>query len=321
MGKSLLASAIVALCLGHAPAILPPAGHEDDETRKRLFAALRDGRRVLLWDNVREPLGNTALDAFLTAPAYTDRILGVSATATLPNRALFLATGNNLRLVGDTCRRILVARLDARAEQPYRREFDFSPPGMVLERRLDFVVAALTLMRAWISAGRPRHGQGSAGSFEAWDNLVRQTVCWVATWDERFADPLLATERAFEQDNDTGKLAALLEALDNLYGETPVTVAQLIALVGQAGPGVCLPPPHQALSEVLFELAGERGVINPRILGAWFGRHRDRRYGGVTWQLQHEAGWGGLGGLGGLFSAETDTRAAAAAAPGPDGRA
>nr|MBP8290523.1 hypothetical protein [Chromatiaceae bacterium] len=332
-GKTLLASAIGALCLGQAPAILPPAGHQDEEARKRLFAVLREGQRVILWDNVREPLGNTALDAFLTAPSYTDRILGSSATATLPNRALFLATGNNLRVVGDTCRRILVARLDARAERPYSREFAFSPLGMVLERRLDYVVAALTLMRAWISAGRPRRGPGSAGSFEAWDSLVRQTVCWLATWDERFADPLLATDRAFAYDADTGKLAALLEALDNLYGETSFTVAQLIAHVGQAGPGVYLPAPQQALSEVLFELAGERGVINPRILGGWFGRHRDRRHGGrwltrgklrqgsTTWQLQHEAGWGGLGGLGGSVSAETDACAAAEAAPGPTGAA
>jgi hypothetical protein len=94
----------------------------DEQTRKRLFAALRDSTRVLVWDNVREPLGCTSLDAFLTADKFADRILGTGETAALHNRALFIATGNNLRLVGDTCRRVLVARLDAQTSKPYARD-------------------------------------------------------------------------------------------------------------------------------------------------------------------------------------------------------
>ncbi len=73
---------------------------------------------------------------------------------------------------------------DARMEQPYTREFAFCPLTRVLAQRMELVVAALTLIRAWITAGRPRHGQGRAGSFEAWDDLVRQVVCWIATWDD-----------------------------------------------------------------------------------------------------------------------------------------
>ena len=320
-GKTLLAKAIGALCLGQAPAILPPAGHQDEETRKRLFAVIREGQRVILWDNVREPLGNTALDAFLTAPTYADRILGSSATATLPNRALFLATGNNLRLVGDTCRRILVARLDAGIEKPYSREFAFSPLAMVLERRLDYVVAALTLIRAWIAAGRPRHGQGRAGSFEEWDDLVRQTVCWIATWDDRFADPLQATERAYEQDPESAKLGALLEALDGVVGDAPFTAASLINQVAYFDPRTSQPMPVPlqalpALHDALMDIAGVRDAINPRILGGWLAKQVDRRQGGrwlargklaqgrQAWRLVREPAVGGLGGLGGSETAD-----------------
>jgi hypothetical protein len=218
-GKTLLAQAIGALALGTTPAALPPAGNADDECRKRLFAALRDGHRTILWDNVRDPLGNAAIDAFLTAPTFQDRILGVSQTATLPNRALFLTTGNNLRLVGDTCRRILTARLDTQQERPYAREFDFCPLAQTLTHRLDLVAAALTLVRAWIAAGRPRHGTGRTASFESWDDLVRQPVCWVSQWDARFDDPLKATDRAFDLDPDTAKLAAMLDAWEAVLGD------------------------------------------------------------------------------------------------------
>lgn len=279
-GKTLLGIAIGALATGEAPAALPPAGNHDDEARKRLFAALRDGSRVLLWDNVREPLGNAALDAFLTAPTFTDRILGVSQMATLPNRALFIATGNNLRLVGDTCRRILPARLDARIEKPYAREFDFCPLDAVLSRREEFVTAALTIIRAWIAAGRLRHGKGRTASFEAWDDLVRQAVCWIATWDNRFADPLTATERAFAHDPETAKLAALLSAWDAVIGTRPVTTAKLIE---ESRPDEFAPADdaRPALHDALAEIAEDRGTLNRRVLGRWIERNVERRHDGL----------------------------------------
>lgn len=279
-GKTLLAQAIGALSLGAAPAALPPASNQDEEARKRLFAALRDGHRVLLWDNVREPLGNGALDAFMTAPQFSDRILGKSEMATLPNRALFLATGNNLRLVGDTCRRILIARMDPQMEKPYGREFDFCPLQTVLGNRLRLVAAGLTIIRAWIAAGRPRKGAGRTASFEHWDDLVRQTTCWVASWDDRFADPLKAAERAFERDPETAKLGALLSAWHEVAGDSPRTVAQMrkLTAMDEGTPD----PVHPALAEAMEEIAGDnRGNINPRILGRWIERQAERRVGGL----------------------------------------
>lgn len=287
-GKTLLAQAIGALSLGAAPAALPPASAQDEETRKRLFSALRDGHRVLLWDNVREPLGNGAMDAFLTAPQFSDRILGKSEMATLPNRALFLATGNNLRLVGDTCRRILVARMDPEMEKPYARAFDFCPLQTVLGNRLRLVAAGLSIIRAWITAGRPRRGTGRTASFEDWDDLVRQPVCWVASWDDRFADPLKATERAFEHDPETAKLAALLSAWHEVAGDSSRTVAQMRKLSGMGAD--TQDPVHPALAEAMEEIAGDnRGNINPRILGRWIERQAERRVGGLRFVRKGES--------------------------------
>ncbi len=279
-GKTLLGQAIAALSLGHPPAVLPPAGNQDDETRKRLFAALRDGHRAILWDNVREPLGNGALDAFLTGPTFGDRILGESTTAVFPNRAVFVATGNNLRLVGDTCRRILPARLDAELERPYAREFDFCPLAQVMSRRGELVQAALTIIRAHITAGRPRVGKGRSASFEDWDDLVRQPVCWVASFDERFGDPLTATERAFEHDPETAKFAALLGTWRESIGTAKTTTGALIAraTVGRDAPGEHA---DTELWHAIHEIAGERATINARMLGRFIERHVDRRLGGL----------------------------------------
>lgn len=175
---------------------------------------------MLLWDNVREPLGCAALDAFLTAGTFSDRILGVSETASLPNRAQFIATGNNLRLTGDTCRRVFLARLDAQSAKRCARDFDFDPAQRIESERMRYLVAALTIIRACIDAGRPELGNGRTASFEPWDELVRQPICWIKTLVAQadghdlpaLDDPLQAAQTAFDQDPATTKHTALLHA-------------------------------------------------------------------------------------------------------------
>ena len=302
-GKTLLGKVLGILATGESPAVLPPAGERDDEARKRLFAALRDGRRVLLWDNVREPLGGAAIDAFLTAPTFADRVLGVSETAVLPNRALFVATGNNLRLVGDTCRRVLVARIDPQDERPYGRRFAFDPEQTVRGQRVRLVVAALTIIRAWVAAGRPRLAAGSMASFEQWDELVRQPVLWVASEAARrdaalpgFVDPADAIVRAFANDPETAKLAAMLATWDACFGTRPTAVKDAIRHSALSGTDAAA----QALADAIDEVAGERGQANSRILGRWVERQVGRRHGGrwfvagrmrdgyKTWAIERE---------------------------------
>lgn len=300
-GKTLLAQTIGALGTGNAPATLPPAGNQDEECRKRLFAALRGGDMTVLWDNVRDVFGNSAIDAFLTAPVFADRILGVSETASLPNRALFLVTGNNLRLAGDTCRRVLVARMNASMDTPYTRSFAFDPLQTVLGNRESLVIDALTIVRAWIATGRPHLATGRTASFEAWDELVRQPVVWIAKVSQAsglpgFADPLEATKRAFEHDPETAKLAALIAAWHKCFADHPTTVAEVVT---RASGGAC-DEASLALGNAVDEIASERGTINRRILGRWIERHVDRRYqgrwftrgkirtGSVTWILVTE---------------------------------
>jgi len=291
-GKTLLARCIGILATGNDPAVLPPAD-DDAETRKRLFAALREGARVLLWDNVREPLGCAALDAFLTAGTFSDRILGVSETATLPNRAQFIATGNNLRLTGDTCRRIFLARLDAQSETPYARDFDFCPAQRIEVERTRYVVAALTIIRAFIAAGRPKLGAGRTASFELWDDLVRQPICWLKTLVDAaddgdlpaLDDPLKAAQKAFDQDPETTKHTALLHAWYGAFGDTPTTVANAVRRADT----------DDALLAALDEIGGQGQRINVRIVGRWNERHVGRRIaemkdGQRTGELRFERG-------------------------------
>jgi len=279
-GKTLLARVCGALMTGENPDVLPPAGDKDDETRKRLFSALREGRRVLIWDNVRDWLGSASLDAFLTATTYTDRVLGVSRVETLPNRALFLATGNNLRIVSDTCRRVLVARLDAKMDKPYARSFDFCPVQYTLAHRQELVQAVLTIIRGWFACGSPRAAEGDTASYEEWDKLVRQPIMWikpmVADWLP-LVDPLDSVKRAYDQDPETTKLNAILSAWESEFGNQPTSVHDAIS---EAQKDWIDNSNHKtiALKDALEEIAGQQnGKINSRILGRYIERNRERR--------------------------------------------
>ena len=275
-GKTLLAKCIGALATGGDVAVLPPT-NEEDECRKRLFAALRGGSKVLLWDNVREPLGNSVIDSFLTSSLFADRVLGVSENVELPNRALFLVSGNNLVLTGDTHRRILLARLDAEIETPFKREFEFDPLSEVCNNRQALVVAALTIVRAYITAGKPKVATGRIASFELWDDLVRQPLCWLRermmesgrnlTDLPMFVDPAESIDRAASENPETAKLAALLNAWIATFGTTPTSPAQ--AITKATNPLDKQP----VLFDALDEIAGQNGKLNVRILGRWLERH------------------------------------------------
>jgi hypothetical protein len=53
-----------------------PECRDEEELRKRLVAALREGRLVILLDNIRGQFGSAALEAFLTSELYSDREFG-----------------------------------------------------------------------------------------------------------------------------------------------------------------------------------------------------------------------------------------------------
>jgi len=281
-GKTLLAKGIGAMSTGGDVAVMPPA-KDEEEWRKRLFAGLRGGDTVLLLDNVREPLGNAAIDSFITSPSFKDRILGESTTCELPNKALFLITGNNLVLTGDTHRRVLLIRLDAKQERPFTREFAFNPQSEVIKNRRQMVVAALTIVRAYISAGSPKAAPGRIASFELWDDLVRQPLCWLMRLANEsgrmglpaFDDPAKSIIRAESENPEQAKLGALLHTWHAAFGNEPTTVAAVQSHLELHS------PESIQLNNAIDEIAGQRGAINPRILGRWIERHAEQRHSGM----------------------------------------
>jgi hypothetical protein len=266
-GKTLMAQAIGALATGRKTAALAPPGFDEDETRKKLFAAVISNQRVILWDNIssKHKFGNSAIDAFLTSETYQDRILGRSEIVEFPNNSLLMITGNNLKLNGDTFRRLLVARLDAEVEEPHMRVFDFNPVDYVIENRDDLISAALTLIR--FGYGK-RIGAGRIASFEKWDDFIRQTVCAVAEFDENFSDPSIAIKNQMVE-GDQNKILSLMMGAQTEFGNDDFTVRDLFRST-QSG-----------IISAIEEIADK---VTPAFLGKWISRYEGVRVKGMFFE-------------------------------------
>lgn len=66
----------------------------------------------MIFDNVEHSLRSATLSSVVTTTAYFDRILGKTEDKTVPQKTLFLVTGNNLVIGGDLTSGLVLQRDD-----------------------------------------------------------------------------------------------------------------------------------------------------------------------------------------------------------------
>ena len=213
-GKSLLADVISLIGTGRTAPRWPQV-REDEEERKRLLTVALAGYPCLHIDNVTRPLGSPALDMALTAPSFSDRILGKHESREAPLSMVWLASGNNMQFQGDTARRIVPIDLDPKMERPEERtNFTHTPLiPWVQQQRPRLTVAALTIVKAYFEAGCPAQGITAMGSFEQWSDLIRHALVWAGEADPNEGRKDLEAESNPEYE----QLAQLLQAWEVCY--------------------------------------------------------------------------------------------------------
>lgn len=269
-GKSFLCQIITAFATPRrgAPATFP---QDDEECRKFLLAELLTAPMVIEFDNLTSDLiAHKSLCTALTSEHMTGRILGVSKTATVGTRALFLSSGNNVGPVADMTRRCITINLDPGCETPAARQF--RNPNVLndlLRERGKYVSAALTIIRAWITAGRPATECKPLATYGEWSDLCRQPLLWLG-----LADPAQSVFAAMTDDPERETLGRLLHAWQANFGSTPTMVR---TVVNQLFGTVVETREVDELREILTDIAGDKNsTINRRILGRWLKRHERR---------------------------------------------
>lgn len=224
-GKTLLVESICVMSTGRDAALIPAPLKEED-WRKTLTSLLSEGATFIPFDEVAYTLSSRSLSAALTMMVWRDRILGSSQTVSMPQRATWMATGNNIRLGGDMPRRCYPIRMDTETSRPWQdREFRHENLlGWVRENRSELLAALLTLVRSYYSAGCPRYRGPKPGKFEAWYNLVGGVLQHVGV--KGFLENL--TGLYDQMDESAGQWEGFLRAIHTVSKGQTRTVSQLI---------------------------------------------------------------------------------------------
>lgn len=240
---------------------------DDEECRKLLHSELMKSPAVIQFDNLTiDLLAHNSLCTALTSEYMTGRILGASKTGMVSTRTLLLSSGNNVGPVKDMSRRAITVSLDTKSEMPADREF--AQPNLVEDIRKargEYISAVLTVILAWIVAGRPKTACQSLASFGEWSDICRQPLLWLG-----HADPAASVFQSMAEDPDRETLGRLLEVWESVFDTMPTRVRDA------RNRSLCSGDAHVELGEVLHDIAGERGEINTRKLGRWIKRHAGR---------------------------------------------
>lgn len=305
-GATLMVDAIATILTGVGASVMTE-GRDEDEWRKRLTAKLRQLPTLLLIDNLRQELDSSALAAALTAPVWEDRVLGASDMVRLPVRCAWVATGNNPAVSHEIARRLVRIRLDARTDQPWRRDGFRHPDLMVWVRaqRGRLVAACLTLCRAWVAAGRPR-GARSLGSFEVWSQTLGGIlqVAGVTGFLDNLDEVIAAS------DSEGGAWRAFIQLWWDRFGSAEVSVSDLLGLAQSAEASLPISAKNEhglkvSLGAAFTKLRDRAFRISDRLIHLRQGKvlHNSQR-----WRLEPAEAApvrGGLGGLVGVSRGET----------------
>ncbi len=260
-GKTLLCETLAIVATDRRASVMS-LGHDDAEFEKRLGGVLLAGDAVISIDNIERALRGDLLCQIATQQFVRLRPLGGSGMLNVPTHALLVATGNNLAIIGDLKRRVLMVRLDAHTERPEQRSFDRNHLDEIKAQRGAIITDALTIVGAYLAASEPKiAGLYDYGGFEEWDRMVRRPLAWLD-----LPDPLLAAESLRDQDPDLEAMRVLFSAwrASNQLALGPCTAADVV-LTSDG---------NHELREALQVVCSEK--INSRRLGNWLRGHRDK---------------------------------------------
>jgi hypothetical protein len=240
---------------------------------------LLGGASIIVLDNVTA-IRSPNLAVALRTTSWRGRVLGRSQMVTLPNTATWIATGNNPELSDEIARRAVPIRLDCGLEHPEERAtFTHRLPEWALEHRAELVSACLSLVQAYLEAGRPRSTQ-TLGGFESWASVMGGLL------DVAGVPGLLANREALRArtDRESTEWLAFCHAWWQRFGDRPATAGELFKVA--------------AAGRLLLDVwAGRSQLSAAQRFGRALAGHRDQihgvyriRYAGED-SRTHNASW------------------------------
>ncbi|WP_294197297.1 hypothetical protein [uncultured Sphingomonas sp.] len=268
-GKSYLASVIAPFASPGEPRNISYPLTQEEATKVVLSLALEQPPVVCFDDMATDWLPHGAMNRMLTSGQISERLLGSNRVVTARAASLVLGTGNNIRPLRDMARRVASIYLLPQSEVAATRAFDAKPAEEVRRNRGRYVAAALTIITAWLAAGKPKADVPNIAGFEDWSDLCRQPLIWLGE-----PDPATSLIQQMTHDPDKEQLGELLRAWRDEFGQRGMMVRQVLQRANERQ--------HDDLHAAILELpCVEAGRINQSRFGRYLGRNKNRIVGGL----------------------------------------
>jgi hypothetical protein len=228
-GKTMLADLISVIASGRSAARMFFVA-DDVEMDKRISSLGLAGDQMVLIDNIVGKFASPPLDAALTSTLYRGRVLGKNESPALTMKIVWFSTGNGMIIGGDMARRSLLARLEPPVDHPERRTgprpgVSWKYPNLlayVKKRRPAILTDVLTIVAAYLRAGRPDMGLPAMGSFKEWSDVIRSAIVFAGG-----ADPVDTVVDVHQADLEDQALRGMVECWPVEEG-VQVTAASLL---------------------------------------------------------------------------------------------
>ena len=242
-GKSFLYDIAAAIVYGsRCPVIY--AGNSNEELEKKLNGLLLAGVTLFSIDNLNMPLEGDLICQIATQPLLDLRRLGRSDMYRTPNSALAGVTGNNMVVMEDVTRRVVMASMDAKMERPELRQFKANPFREVLKDRGRYIAAVLTIVRGYLTAGE-KSAPNALASFDDYTRFVRAPLVWLGQ-----PDPVGTMTKLHEADPVMAGLRSVMAAWEAAIGlNIEKTAAEVVETVDSRAYAFTKGPPGESKDE------------------------------------------------------------------------
>jgi len=177
-GKTLLLQSAICPVYGWTSGRTWPitSQHKSDESelRKALDAVALEGSPYLFFDNVRCQVESQAIEAFMTMPVWTGRVMGQNTRSfSAPINATILITGNDLRMSVDMMERFLTCDLFVEEAEAQSRPIEnVIEQPWIMQHRQQIFDSVMGLVTHWDAMGRPPPPNRVRRGFETFGNTI-----------------------------------------------------------------------------------------------------------------------------------------------------
>lgn len=197
-----------------------------EEQRKTITAALMSNPPSLFFDNLKQgtSFDSAELAVAMTSGEWEDRKLGSTERLTLPNRAVWCFTGNNVTLTNDLKRRFITVRMIPASKAHFERKFKRNIDMWPVEHRHE-MLKALATIALW--GAKSDLVLKSESGFVDWDAQVRKAVVALTGLDP-FKSSLEEREEEAEDEMEES-ISKVAMAWAASVGDEKCTVGDFVA--------------------------------------------------------------------------------------------